>query len=274
MSAFSDSVSGSRRTSLVSGAALSPILGALVLGLAAISAPAMAAVQVITASPIVEKALTDATRPAKAKELDASRRPVETLTFAGVAPGDKVADLMPGAGYYTLLFADIVGPKGKVYAVVPKEILKFGPRATDGITALQADHKNIALVSPGINEIEVPEKLDLVWTSWNYHDLHDPFMGPADVAKTNAAIFNALKPGGAYIIVDHRGAPGSGLRDTNTLHRIDIESVKAEVQAAGFVLESASNALANPSDPLTANVFDGSIRGKTDSFVLKFRKPR
>jgi len=222
----------------------------------------------------ISKAVADQTRPIKARDLDVTRKPVETLTFAGVKPGDKVADLMPGAGYYTILFSDIVGPKGKVYAVVPQEILKFGPRATDGIVALQADHKNVALVTPPINAVAAPEKLDMVWTSWNYHDLHDPFMGPADIAKSNKAIFDALKPGGVYMVLDHRAETGSGIRDTNTLHRIDVETVKAEVIAAGFVLEAAANDLANPADPHTANVFDASIRGHTDTFVLKFRKPK
>ena len=222
----------------------------------------------------ISKAVADQTRPIKARDLDVTRKPVETLTFAGVKPGDKVADLMPGAGYYTILFSDIVGPKGKVYAVVPQEILKFGPRATEGIIALQADHKNISLTSPPINGFTTADKLDMVWTSWNYHDFHDPFMGPADLAKVNKAIFDALKPGGVYVILDHAAQAGSGVRDTNTLHRIDIETVKAEVKAAGFVLDGTSTLLANPDDTHTLNVFDGKIRGHTDTFILKFRKPK
>jgi predicted methyltransferase len=241
--------------------------GALSLGLLA-SAAATAEPAFITA------ALADKTRPQKALDLDATRKPAEVLSFAGVRPGDKVADLMPGAGYYTLLFSDIVGPKGHVYAVVPTEILKFGPRATEGITALQADHRNVSLVSPAINSFAVAEKLDMVWTSWNYHDFHDPFMGPADLGKVNKAIFDALKPGGVYLILDHAAQAGSGMRDTNTLHRIDMETVKAEVTAAGFVLDGISAALSNPEDAHSLNVFDGKIRGHTDTFVLKFRKPK
>ena len=130
------------------------------------------------------------------------------------------------------------------------------------------------VLTPSANAFATPDALDLVWTSWNYHDLHDSFMGPADVAKVNGAIFKALKPGGAYIIIDHRAAVGSGLRDTESLHRIDIESVKTEVEAAGFVLESASQALANPKDDHTLNVFKGEVRGHTDTFILKFRKPK
>ena len=222
----------------------------------------------------VLSALKDPGRNPKAVELDPSRKPAEVLAFSGIRPGHRVADLMPGAGYYTLLLSDIVGPRGHVYAVVPQEILKFGPRATEGVIALQATRKNISLVSPAINSFAVAEPLDEVWTSWNYHDFHDTFMGPADVSRLNKAIFAALKPGGAYIIVDHQAETGSGLRDTNTLHRIDIETVKSEVVAAGFVLEAASQALANPEDQHNLNVYDGKVRGHTDSFVLKFRKPR
>ena len=222
----------------------------------------------------IAKALADKVRPAKALELDQSRKTAEVLGFADVKPGQKVADLMPGAGYYTILFSDLVGPTGKVFAVVPSEFLKFGPRATDGVAALQPDHHNVVVLTPSANAFATPDALDLVWTSWNYHDLHDSFMGPADVAKVNGAIFKALKPGGAYIIIDHRAAVGSGLRDTESLHRIDIESVKTEVEAAGFVLESASQALANPKDDHTLNVFKGEVRGHTDTFILKFRKPK
>ena len=138
-------------------------------------------VQMAAAQPAyIARAIADAARPDKARELDMTRKPAETLAFAEVRPGDKVADLMPGAGYYTILFSDIVGPGGRVYAIAPAEILKFGPRATEGIVALQSGHKNVSLLTPSINDFAAPEKLDLVWTSWNYHDLHDPFMGPAD----------------------------------------------------------------------------------------------
>jgi predicted methyltransferase len=247
---------------------------ALLAGLFSLSVLAPALAQ--PSSPVdaaISRAVSDPIRPDPAKALDASRKPGEVLSFVGVKPGFKIADLMPGAGYYTLLFSDIVGPKGKVYAVAPAEILKLGPRATDGILALQPGHKNIALLSPALNDFAAPEKLDLVWTSWNYHDFHDPFMAPTDVATVNRKVFETLKPGGLYVIIDHRAETGSGLRDTNSLHRIDVETVKAEVEAAGFVLESASNLLANPADPHTANVFDGSVRGHTDTFILKFRKP-
>jgi predicted methyltransferase len=99
-------------------------------------------------------------------------------------------------------------------------------------------------------------------------------MGPADVAAFNKAVFASLKPGGVYVVLDHADAPGTGLKDTDTLHRIDVASVKSEVQAAGFKLDGESKILANPADDHTKGVFDPSIRGKTDQFLLKFRKPK
>jgi len=121
--------------------------------------------------------------------------------------------------------------------------------------------------------LATPEPVDLVWTSQNYHDLHDSFAKPADLAQVNAAIFRALKPGGIYVVLDHAALPGSGLSATETLHRIDPATVRAEVEAAGFVYVGESDVLRNPNDPHTAKVFDPSIRGHTDQFVFKFRKP-
>ena len=125
-----------------------------------------------------------------------------------------------------------------------------------------------------ISKPELPSNLDAVFIRQNYHDLHVNFMGPADVAAFNKMVFAALKPGGVYVILDHAATPGSGLKDTNTLHRIDIAAVKSEVQAAGFKLEAESNILANPADDHTKMVLDKSIQGKTDQFLLKFRKPK
>ena len=114
----------------------------------------------------------------------------------------------------------------------------------------------------------------MVWTSQNYHDLHDPFMGPADIDAFNGNVFNALKPGGIYLVIDHVAAPGSGLRDTNTLHRIDPAAIIREVGAAGFKLVAQSDVLRNSSDTHALRVFDPQIRGQTDQIVLKFKKPK
>ncbi len=123
-------------------------------------------------------------------------------------------------------------------------------------------------------DFALPEKADLIWTSQNYHDLHNKSFGPADMGRLNKAIYDALKPGGIFLVLDHAAAPGSGFRDTQTLHRVDEAAVKTEVEAAGFQLVGESNALRNPQDGHDKLVFDPSIRGHTDQFVLKFRKPK
>jgi predicted methyltransferase len=113
--------------------------------------------------------------------------------------------------------------------------------------------------------------VDLVWTSQNYHDLHN--LPGLDVGIFNKMVFDDLKPGGIYLVLDHTAEPGSGSRDTKTLHRIDPEAVKKEVLGAGFVFVGSSNLLHAPNDPHSVKVFDPSVRGKTDQFILKFRKP-
>ncbi|MEJ0041940.1 MAG: hypothetical protein WDM81_06880 [Rhizomicrobium sp.] len=108
----------------------------------------------------------------------------------------------------------------------------------------------------------------------NYHDFHDPFYAPADLSLVNKAVFAALKQGGVFIVLDHAAANGSGLRDTNTLHRIDEATVKQEIEAAGFKFVGESKVLRNPKDPRDKFVFDPAIRHHTDQFILKFIKPR
>jgi len=142
-----------------------------------------------------------------------------------------------------------------------------------GLTADPA-YANVVVSSQPINAPALPAGLDAVFIRQNYHDLHDKFMGPADVAAFNRNVFAALKPGGVYVVLDHGDAAGTGLKDTDTLHRIDVAAVKSEVLAAGFVLDGESAVLANPGDDHTKNVFDPSIRGKTDQFLLRFRKPK
>ena len=184
--------------------------------------------------------------------------------------------LMTGGagGYFANLFSTAVGPKGAVYAFEPAEFLQFYKSGLPA-SGSHPDPKrpNMTFLSTPVNAFAPPEKLDLVWTSQNYHDLHDSFSKPADLALVNKAVFKALKPGGVYIVLDHSAADGSGLRDTDTLHRIDAAQVKKEVEAAGFKFVGESNALRNKADPRTANVFDASIRGHTDQFVYKFVKP-
>jgi predicted methyltransferase len=249
-----------------------------------ISAAAMAAALMLAASCAdaasipdnIAAAVADANRPDADKQRDANRKPAETLAFTGVKSGAQVAELLPGGGYYTRIFSKAVGAAGHVYALVPAplpgapaDVPDFAAR----VKAIAADpnYSNVSVVVEPFSQLAVPAPVDLVWTSQNYHDLHN-FPG-LDVGVFNKMVFDDLKTGGIYLILDHSAEAGSGLRDTKTLHRIEAETVKKEVLAAGFVFVGGSNLLHQPGDSRTVKVFDPSIRGKTDQFILKFRKP-
>jgi len=220
----------------------------------------------------IAAAVSHQARPQADLDRDSTRKPAEMLTFAGVKPGDTVVDVVPGGGYFTRIFAVAVGPKGKVIAYVPSEIAgKYNSEAN--ARKLAEAYPNVAVVVDPIASSGAKGVADVVWISQNYHDIHTPLLGDPDIAVVNRAIYDVLKPGGVFIVLDHVAEEGSGLRDVNTLHRIDPETVKAEVTAAGFVYEGESNVLRNKDDKHTANVFDASIRGRTDQFVYKFRKP-
>jgi predicted methyltransferase len=223
----------------------------------------------------ITAAVADPSRPEADTKRDADRKPAESVAFAGIKPGDRMADLMPGRRYFTRIFSKVVGPKGWVYAYYPSNIDAIYKK--NNITFPLPSDPNLANVSyihAPLEKFVAPEKLDLVWTSQNYHDFHDSFYGPADLAAMNKAIYDALKPGGIYIVLDHAAQAGSGLRDTETLHRIDPAQVKKEVLAAGFVFAGESKVLHDPADDHTKKIFDSSIRGKTDQFIFKFRKPK
>lgn len=221
-------------------------------------------------------ALADANRPEADRARDAGRHPGEVLLFAGLKPGMKVVDLIPGSGYFTRILAKAVGPGGRVFAYVPDELTAIAKGRPPSVAAFagKAPYANTRMILQTLPTFAAPEKVDMVFTAQNYHDMHLPFMGPADLSVVNRRIFTALKPGGVYIVIDHSAKAGSGLRDAESLHRIDAALVRKEIEAAGFVFEGESRVLRNPRDPLTANVFDPSIRGRTDQFVYKFRKPR
>jgi predicted methyltransferase len=221
-------------------------------------------------------AIADPSRPAEDVARDADRKPAETLMFAGIAPGEQIAELLPGGGYFTRIMSKAVGPNGHVYALVPAPRPDAPANAPDfaaRVKALAADpaYANVSVVVEPFGALKTPVPVDLVWTSQNYHDLHN--LPGLDLAVFNQMVFEALKPGGTYLILDHATVPGAGTTETSTLHRIDPETVKREVLAAGFVYDGQSDVLRNPQDPHTAKVFDPSIRGKTDQFILKFKKP-
>ena len=223
----------------------------------------------------VTAALADQSRPAADTARDADRKAAEVVTLTGLKPGQTAIDVFPGRGYYTRIFAKLVGPKGHAYGMIPGDLSERGFKPSTLVTALAAEpgYANVSLVTSDMKDLDPALKPDLIFISQFYHDMHNPGFGGPDMAAQDKGMFNALKPGGVLFIIDH-SAPGTGINATNTLHRIDEDAVKSELKAAGFVLESESDILKNPADPHDKNVFDPSIRGKTDQFVLKFRKPK
>ncbi len=218
-------------------------------------------------------ALADPARPAAERERDAARLPAELLAFAGVRPGMKVGDFVMGGGYLTRVLSAAVGPSGKVYAFQPAEFIAFRSQYGDDQRSVDAAYNNVDAVTGPFAAPPFPEPLDLIVTVQNFHDLYlNPFPQGTGT-RASAALFAALKPGGTLVVVDHSAVDGTGTRDSDSLHRIDRAQVIAVLTGAGLQLDTESNLYARSADPLTANVFDASIRGMTDQFTLRFRKP-
>jgi len=223
--------------------------------------------------PYIGVALADPARAGDAAA-DARRHPGELAAFAEVKPGDTVVDLIPGSGYFTRIFSRIVGAKGHVYAVWPNE---YASEAADDVTATKAmaakpEYANVSVIVQPAANFAIPTRADVVWTSQNYHDYPDKFMGKIDPVSFDRQVYAALKPGGVFVVVDHVADAGSGMRDTDTLHRIDPAIVKTQVMSVDFKFDGESDVLRNSADTHKATVFDKSIRGHTDQFVYRFRK--
>lgn len=225
----------------------------------------------------IEKAVSDSARPATDTSRDANRHPAELLAFAGIKPGMKVVDLLPGGGYFSRIFARAVGPTGHVYSYVSSandaRIKARGGDPDNQLANLKAVYSNLTVLHGPLTAFATPQPVDLVWTSDNYHDLHNGPTAAADLPAINKAIFAALKPGGIFMVIDHRAAKGAGPGVTSTLHRMDEDIAKKEIEAAGFHLVAESSILANPSDDLSKKVFGPGEHDRTDQFVLKFQKP-
>jgi predicted methyltransferase len=226
---------------------------------------------------IVEAAISDPRRPYDQVKLDATRKPVVSVLFSEAKAGDRIADVMSGNGYFTRILSQVAGPAGHVYAYIPTEqIAHCSPQEIAGTQAIARDssYRNVSLLTGSLTDFRLPKELDLIWMSQSYHDLHDSFLGPANVAALNKTIFDALKPGGVFLVIDHVAEAGSGLRDTETLHRIDPVRMRNEIEAAGFVLDLQSDALRNADDDHKLAIFNPSIRGRTDQVLFRFRKPQ
>jgi predicted methyltransferase len=218
-------------------------------------------------------ALADSQRPAADRERDAARLPAELLAFAQIAPGEKVGDYIMGGGYWTRILANLVGPSGKVYAFQPAEFIAFRPAYGEEQNAAVAGRGNVAALRGPVAAPAFPEPLDTILTVQNLHDLYIGAMPEGTAGRAISALYAALKPGGTLVVVDHNAAAGSGTSAANGLHRMEKAAAIAALQAAGFRLDGESQLYARSDDPRTANVFAPEIRGKTDQFALRFRKP-
>jgi predicted methyltransferase len=214
-------------------------------------------------------AVADARRLPAEVARDPLRKPAEMLALMRLAPGQAIADIRPEEGYFTRLFAPAVGPEGHVYAFVPNQTAERENAFGD---TLASTYANVTRVTGKLEEMTFDRPLDVVFMGEEYHDFTIPRFG-VDVAKMNAAVFAALKPGGLYVILDHQAADGAGIGVAGTLHRIEAAELQRQVEAAGFVFDGESDAVRVPGDDHTLSVFDESIRGRTDRFVYRFRKP-
>ncbi len=248
-----------RMTALLAGASIA-------MAAFALSHAAMAQ----TPSAAITAAVADPGRPEADTKRDVTRHPAEVAAFAGAKPGQKIAEFTPGGGYFSRILSKTVGAKGHIYAVV---LAVQAERGAKGANDIAAAYPNVSVVTQTGSSFALPEKVDLVWTTDNYHDFRNPGFGGQDMAVFNKAVFDALKPGGVYLVEDYQAAPGVGATQTGTLHRIEAATVKAEATAAGFVFDGESKVLANAKDDHTLKIFDPTIRGEADQYVLKFRKP-
>lgn len=221
-------------------------------------------------SSIIEQAITGPNRFNHDRKHDEGRRPEATLAFYAIQPGQRVADLNAGRGYYAGLFADVVGDAGQVYAHAMEATLKRWKGNPMDKRIEEFGISNIEAVLGELEEPNLPDNLDAAFMTMTYHD--SVWVG-TDRPAMNKAIFDSLKPGGVFGVIDHHTKSGKGTSECQTLHRIEKSVVIDEITAAGFELESESDVLENPDDPLTAMVHDKSISGHTSRFMLKFRKP-
>ena len=218
-------------------------------------------------------AVADKGRPEADTSRDAARKPAEMLEFAGVKPGQTVVDMLPGGGYFTRIFSKAVGPKGVVYAVATPPRTPIDPAKLPPPESISADpaYANTRSLRLPFTAFAIPTKADLVWTSQNYHDLKNN--KDLDTVALNKSVFDSLKPGGTYIVLDH-AADAEPADAPSALHRINPDVVKKEVLAAGFKFVGESAALHRPEDDHKKRVFEAGEHDHTDQFIYKFTKPK
>jgi predicted methyltransferase len=234
--------------------------------------PAMAAPADVKAS-----VAATAARSEDNVKLDASRKPAQLLSWLGLQKGARVADMFGGNLYWAEIFGPAVGAKGGVTIWQPQQF--YRQKTYDRLTAFTARQPNVFMrVSPFEAPSMPASTYDFMLINLDYHDVYwedaENKIPRQDPDAWLKVIYDAMKPGGVVGVVDHIANPGDTRATVDKLHRIDPATVKADFKRAGFVLEGQSDMLRNPADDHSLNVFDPQIRGKTDRFVFKFRKPR
>ncbi len=220
--------------------------------------------------------LDDAPRFEGDSARDATRQPAKVLALAGFEPAISVLDLYSGGGYYTEVLSHVVGPSGSVTSHNNNAYFSF---AGEEIKARFADGRlnNVERVLAENNELTLEaDRYDRITMMLTFHDFYyvDPDNGwPAiDTPALLAEIHRGLKADGKVVITDHYAESGAPRETGNTLHRIDPQVVIEDMQRAGFELEAKADFLRNETDDHTVSVFDPAVRGKTDRFVMTFRK--
>ncbi len=223
----------------------------------------------------IRQAVADPARPAGYRAADPLRKPAETLSFSGVKGGMTVGEFYPAGGYFTRMLSDMVGSSGHIYAV---ENAGWNDSVKDDRKMLsEGKWKNVSLDVQPFGTVKFPKPLDLAWVTQNYHDLKIDKYGPGghavDTVAFDRAVYNALKPGGIFFILDHEGPAGMSEADIAKMHRINRDLVVKEVTSAGFKLAAEGKFLRRSGDDHTKPIFDPSVRGHTDQYALKFVKP-
>ncbi len=226
---------------------------------------------------IYSAAVSNPQRSAEDRERDVDRKPAAVLEFLGLKPGMRVLDLFSGGGYYTEILSNVVGAKGRVVAHTNKAYEGFAGEQT---RVRYADNRlaNVEILIAENNELKLaPGSFDAISMVLSFHDIYfvDAESGwpKLDGTKLLAELYRGARPGAILGIIDHSAAAGSPKETGGTTHRIDPAIVISEVEAAGFRLEARSDLLRNMQDDYSRNVFEPDLRGKTDRFVLRFRKP-
>lgn len=243
---------------------------ALVLGM--VGAGALRAPASESSGESLREALASSARAEADRARDAGRKPADVVSFLGIEQGMTVVDLIAAGGYYTEVLSLAVGPAGTVYSQNPAVVLRFREGANDReLSARLQDGRlgNVVRWDREIRDIGLePESVDAVLTALNFHDVYN--QDPTAAAGMLAVVYGVLKPGGTLGLIDHDGSPGA---DNARLHRVPLQDVISAATAAGFAVEATSDLLRNAGDDHAKSVFDPAVRGKTDRFLLRLRKP-